>query len=215
MGAAVTAVRCLISDYGGVLTTPIGHSWRIWAHDEGLDVALFDYVMTQLCEGGVDAEFGTGVELGTVTEPELERYLSQQLRRLDGQPVLPDGLLERLWAALVGEPDMIGVLRRARRQGVRTALLSNSWGMGYDRGNWDQLFDVVVISGEVGMRKPEPEIYRHTLACLGAEAGECIFVDDLPQNVRAAVALGMVGVHHTSVETTIAELEAVLSAPLR
>ncbi len=211
----MTRVRCLISDYGGVLTTPIGHSWRIWARDEGLDVALFEHVMAQLCEGGADAEFGAGVELGIVTEPELEHYLSQQLRRVDGQPVLPQGLLERLWAPLTGEPDMIGVLRRARGHGVRTALLSNSWGMGYDRSDWDQLFDVVVISGEVGMRKPEPEIYRHTLVRLDAQAGECVFVDDLLQNVRAAAAVGMVGVHHTSVETTIAELEMLLGVPLR
>ncbi len=211
----MTRLRCLISDYGGVLTTSIGHSWRSWARDEGLDVELFEYVMAQLCEGGTDAELGTGVELGVVTEPELEQYLSRQLRRLDGRPVLPDGLLERLWAALRGEPDMVGVLRRARQHGLRTALLSNSWGMGYDRSDWDQLFDVIVISGEVGLRKPEPEIYRHTLARLGAEPDECVFVDDLPQNVRAAVALGMVGVHHTGVETTTAELEAVLGTPLR
>ncbi|MGH3545466.1 MAG: HAD family hydrolase [Mycobacteriales bacterium] len=208
-------VRCLITDYGGVLTAPIGRSWRIWAEKEGLDVEGFERVMTQLCEGGAEAQFGAGVELGTVTEAELEQYLARQLRRHDGQPVLPHGLLQQLWAALAGEPEMLGVFRRAKRHGIATALLSNSWGMGYDRTDWDRLFDVVVISAEVGLRKPDPEIYRHTLSLLGLQPGECVFIDDLPQNVRAAVEIGMIGVHHTEVDATIVELEALTGVPLR
>ena len=91
---------------------------------------------------------------------------------------------------------MTALVRRARHAGLRTGLLSNSWGNDYPRDGWDEMFDVVVISGEVGMRKPEPEIFHHTLDLIGLAAAECVFVDDLPHNVAAAVELGMVGVRH-------------------
>ena len=97
---------------------------------------------------------------------------------------------------------------------MRTGLLSNSWGNTYPRQGWDDMFDVVVVSGEVGMRKPEPRIFHHTLDLLGVAATEAVFVDDLDVNVRAAVAVGMVGVHHTAYDTTAARLEAVFGLPL-
>ena len=100
------------------------------------------------------------------------------------------------------------------RSGLRTGLLSNSWGNDYPRDGWDEMFDVVVISGEVGMRKPEPEIFEHTLALLGLPAAACVFVDDLAPNVAAAVEVGMVGVQHTSYEATRLELEALFGRPL-
>jgi putative hydrolase of the HAD superfamily len=211
----VSRIRCIISDYGGVLTAPIGHSWRIWARNEGLDIELFERVMADLWVGGKDEALGTGLELGTVSQPELERYLAERLRYADSSPVLPHGLIDRLWAALRGEPDMVGVLRRAKRSGYLVALLSNSWGMGYDRTGWDELFDAVVLSGDIGMRKPEPEIYRHVAELLQVEPPECVFIDDLSANVRGAAAVGMVGIHHIGVDTTIAELEALLGGQLR
>ena len=76
------------------------------------------------------------------------------------------------------------------------------------------MFDVVVISGEVGMRKPEPAIFEHILELMGLRAEECVFVDDLRHNVDAAVALGMLGVLHRSYEQTRLELEAVFGVPL-
>jgi putative hydrolase of the HAD superfamily len=76
------------------------------------------------------------------------------------------------------------------------------------------MFDVVVISGEVGMRKPEPRIFAHTLAELGLAADECVFVDDHEANIRAAAALGLVGVWHRTYEQTAAELEVLLDRPL-
>jgi putative hydrolase of the HAD superfamily len=109
---------------------------------------------------------------------------------------------------------MVGLVRRAHAAGVRTALLSNSWGDHYPDELWDGLFDAVVISGRVGMRKPDPEIFTHTVQLLGLEPGECVMVDDLPHNIRAAVASGMVGVLHTDVDSTRAELEVLLDLPL-
>jgi putative hydrolase of the HAD superfamily len=77
------------------------------------------------------------------------------------------------------------------------------------------MFDAIVISGEVGMRKPEPEIFGHVLDLLGVQAEETVFVDDLDHNVRAAAELGLVAVHHTSYESTAAELEALFGVHLR
>jgi HAD superfamily hydrolase (TIGR01509 family) len=110
---------------------------------------------------------------------------------------------------------MSALVRRARHSGLRTGLLSNSWGNDYPRDGWDEMFDVVVISGEVGMRKPEPGIFRHTLALIGLEPAECVFVDDLPHNIAAAVEVGMVGVLHTSYAESLAELEVLFDRSLR
>jgi HAD superfamily hydrolase (TIGR01509 family) len=79
---------------------------------------------------------------------------------------------------------------------------------------WDGMFDAVVISGEVGMRKPEPRIFHYTLERIGLQAEECVFVDDLAENISAAVALGFIGVHHTSYDESARELEALFRIPL-
>lgn len=93
---------------------------------------------------------------------------------------------------------MYELIRDLRGRGVRTALLSNSWGpSGYPRHDFPELFDAVVISGEVGMRKPEPRIFRHAAAMLDVGPEHCVFVDDVEANVMAAVGCGMTGVHHT------------------
>jgi HAD superfamily hydrolase (TIGR01509 family) len=112
-------------------------------------------------------------------------------------------------------PAMAGLVLRARRAGLLTGLLSNSWGNEYPREGWDEMFDAIVISGEVGMRKPEPEIFAHVLDLLGVEAGQTVFVDDLEHNVRAAESLGLVGVHHTAYDTTASRLEDLFGRHLR
>ena len=102
---------------------------------------------------------------------------------------------------------IIGALRAV---GVRSAILSNDPGgpAGADlRGLGNGvLVDEVVLSGDVGMAKPDPRIYRLTADRLGLEPVDCVFVDDLAVNVRGAAASGMVGVHHVDPETTAAEL---------
>ncbi|MBP2474561.1 HAD superfamily hydrolase (TIGR01509 family) [Crossiella equi] len=114
-----------------------------------------------------------------------------------------------------GEPPLFEVLRRARQAGLRTALLSNAEGPGPDPDSaFGRLFDILVLSGEVGVAKPDEHIYRLTAQRLGLAPEECVFVDDLAVNIRGAVATGMVGVHHTGVETTVAELEVLFDVPL-
>ena len=126
----------------------------------------------------------------------------------------PEGLLTRMFNRFEHATDMVGLVRRARAAGIRTALLSNSWGNDYPRDGWDEMFDVVVISGEVGMRKPEPRIFRHTLDRLGLEAEQCVFVDDLRPNIRAAADLGLVGVLHASYVDTAGQLEILFGRTL-
>jgi epoxide hydrolase-like predicted phosphatase len=111
---------------------------------------------------------------------------------------------------------MLSVVGRARDEGVRTGLISNSWGTRrYDRELLSRLFDGVVISGEVGIRKPAPEIYRLGAASIGVEPAACVFVDDLPFNLTPAAELGMATVRHSSAMQTIAELQRLLGVRLR
>ena len=109
---------------------------------------------------------------------------------------------------------MNALVLRAHVMGIPTALLSNSWGNEYPRELWAGMFDAVLISGEVGLRKPEPEIYLLTAERLGLTPEDCVFVDDLKINVRGAVAVGMVGIHHKTYESTLLELESILGVSL-
>ena len=104
----------------------------------------------------------------------------------------------------------------ARAAGIATGLISNSWGTRrYDRALLAELFDGVVISGEVGMRKPTPDIYLLGAERIGLEPAQCVFVDDLPFNLEPAAELGMATVHHRGYELTIGELERLLALELR
>jgi putative hydrolase of the HAD superfamily len=107
------------------------------------------------------------------------------------------------------EDAMTSLVVRARRAGIRTALLSNSWGNDYDRSDWPEMFDTVVISGEVGMRKPEPAIFELVLHRIGLPAGECVFIDDMAHNIVAAKKAGLAGIVHRTFDETAAELKAL------
>jgi HAD superfamily hydrolase (TIGR01509 family) len=154
------------------------------------------------------------LERGEISAADFERVLAAELA-VRGSPVLPEGLLRRLLSGLTElDPRMLDLVRRARAAGLRTALLSNSWGDHYPDQLWQGLFDAVVISGEVGMRKPEPGIFRYTAERLELTTRHCVMVDDLPHNITGAVAVGMVGVVHRSYDETLGELEALFGVPL-
>jgi putative hydrolase of the HAD superfamily len=101
---------------------------------------------------------------------------------------------------------MYQALRDLRGRGFKVGLLSNSWGNSYPRELWTELFDATVISAEVGLRKPNGAIFQHALELIGLAAQECVFIDDIAHNVRAAEALGMIGLHHTDPVVTINRL---------
>jgi putative hydrolase of the HAD superfamily len=155
-----------------------------------------------------------GLEDGTLAAAEFERRLAGRLRTRGGAAVAADGLLTRMFAAFEPVEPMYQVLRRARAAGIRTCLLSNSWGNSYPREQFAELFDGVVISGEVGLRKPDPEIFQHALELLDLPPHECAFIDDIEHNIRAAERLGIVGVHHVDAESTVVRLEQLLGVSL-
>jgi epoxide hydrolase-like predicted phosphatase len=211
-------LNTLIVDWGGVLTTSIGDTFQDWAAEDGIDYRHYRSVMAELLGPVAGLEAGINpihaLERGDMELADFELELAARLRRLDGEPVSAQGLIQRMFDRFAHAPDMNGLVRRARQSGIKTALLSNSWGNEYPRDGWSEMFDEVVISGEVGMRKPEPEIFHHTLKRLHVEPAEAVFVDDLAINIKAAAGLGMVGVLHQDYETTRHDLEALFSLPL-
>jgi putative hydrolase of the HAD superfamily len=103
----------------------------------------------------------------------------------------------------------------AKRQGIRTGLISNSWGAtNYELDRFPEMFDGWVISGDEGMRKPDPKIYELGAERIGLTPEDCVFVDDLKGNLKPARAMGMATVHHTSAEETIPQLEDLLGVKL-
>lgn len=214
----MSELRGLIVDFYGVLTEGIDVAMRAWSDDDDIDYLHFQEAMADWFGdfAGFEARFNPvhALERGELEVPDFEVQLASQLTRRDGQPLDPDGLVARMFQRFVHAPDMVGLVRRAKASGLRTALLSNSWGDHYLRDGWADMFDQVVISGEVGMRKPEPAIFEHTLDLLGLPASACVFVDDHPTNITVAAGLGFVGVLHEEYEQTAAELEVLFERPL-
>lgn len=211
--------RGLIVDWGGVLTSPLERSMLAWADADDIDLAQFRQAMAHWLGPPAAEEVQwnpvAALERGELAVPHFERQLAARLRTRSGRAVPPDGLITRMLTQFEHAADMANVVRKVRRAGFRTALLSNSWGNDYPRDGWDDLFDAVVISGEVGMRKPEERIYLHTVARLDLRSADVVFVDDLPVNVRGAVAAGLVGVRHESFDQTVLELEGLFGLVLR
>jgi epoxide hydrolase-like predicted phosphatase len=208
----------LVVDWGGVLTADVGTAMAAWCADDGIAYDEFRRVMTEWLgpAAGAQAQWNPvhALERGEIEVPDFEARLAEALRR-DGPGGPPaEGLLERMFARFTHAPDMAGLVRRAHEAGLRTALLSNSWGDPYLRDGWEEMFDAVVISGEVGMRKPEPRIYEHVLGLLDLPAPACVFVDDVPANVQAAERIGMAGIVHQGYPTTLARLEELFGLDL-
>jgi putative hydrolase of the HAD superfamily len=155
------------------------------------------------------------LERGECSSAEFERLLAPMLVRHDGGQVVAEGLLTRMFAASEPCQPMYAAVRALRAAGPRICLLSNSWGSdGYPREVFADMYHEVVISCEVGMRKPEERIFRHAADLLGLALDECVFVDDMEANVRAAEAIGMCGVLHTEPAATVARLAELFGLPL-
>ncbi|WP_433017538.1 HAD family hydrolase [Kribbella sp. CA-294648] len=210
-------LRGLLVDWGGVLTSGLEDALGRWAELDGLDFEAYYRAMVDwLAASPVEAEVNPihALERGQIAVPDFERKLASMLVRKDGGPVQAEGLIERMFAHFEHQPQMSALIRRARGHGIKTALLSNSWGNSYPRETWDGMFDDIVISGEVQLRKPEPEIYRLAALRLALRPSECVFVDDMEVNVIAARELGITGIVHTSYDETRRELEALFGIDL-
>ena len=211
-------LRGLIVDFYGVLTDGIDTAMRAWSELDEIDYGHFQDAMSEWFGdfGGFEARFNPvhALERGELEVPDFEKQLARRLSRRDGSPLPAEGLVERMFSRFAHAADMTGLVHRAKVSGIRTALLSNSWGDQYLRDGWEDMFDVVVISGEVGMRKPEAAIFEYTLSELGLPPSACVFVDDHQANITAAAAVGLVGVWHQGYRQTAAELEVLFGRPL-
>jgi putative hydrolase of the HAD superfamily len=211
-------VKGVLIDWGGVLTTNLSDAIARWVEADRIDGAHYREVMTELIShayAGHGANIVHALERGELDGVAFERDLAARLLTVDGVPPEADGLLERMFAGFQRVEVMYDMLRTVRANGIRTCLLSNSWSNTYPRDDWDEIFDGVVISGEVGMRKPEPRIFQHALGVVGLPGEACVFVDDIEANIVAARGLGIAGIHHRDPDTTLAELETLLRLQLR
>jgi len=205
-----TAVIC---DFGGVLTTPLGNSFAAWSHESGVSLEEIGEAMVASTERHGEHPLFM-LEKGRLEQSEFIRRLESELsgdRRLDTVAEVYLKYLER-------NPEMIAYMRELRGRGLRTALLTNNvreW-----EATWramlpeiDEIFEVVVDSAFVGMRKPEPDVYNLTVERLGGGLGpaDCVFVDDVAVNCDAARELGMAAVVFETTDQARVEIEEALA----
>jgi putative hydrolase of the HAD superfamily len=200
-------VNGLLVDFGGVLTTNVFDSFKAFCRAEGLPE---DSVKNMFKERGEGLALLRRLEKGELTAAEF----SDQFAPLLG--VSSDNLVGRLFGGVEPDEPMVEAVRRARAAGVKTGLISNSWGEGlaYDPALLEELFDAVVISGDVGLHKPEPEIFLLGAERIGVAPDDCVFVDDLRENCAGAEAVGMRAILHRGSEGTLPQLEELLGIPL-
>jgi epoxide hydrolase-like predicted phosphatase len=197
----------LLIDWGGVLTTDVFASFSAFCELEGLQR---DAIFRVFRDSSESRELMLDFETGAIAEEQFEPLLARSLG------VAPADLIDRLFAGTRPDDAMVAAVRRARAGGIRTGLVSNSWGTTrYPRDLLAELFDAIVISGEVGMRKPALEIYALGAERIGLAPADCVFVDDLAGNLGPAAELGMATVHHRVPEDTIMQLERLLGMSLR
>jgi putative hydrolase of the HAD superfamily len=201
-------VRGLLVDFGGVLTTNVFQSFREFSEREGLDP---DHVKEKFRSDPEALGLLRRLEKGEVDVDEFEPAFAAAIGVDDHE-----GLVERLFRGIGPDEPMVDAVRAARRAGIKTGLISNSWGSGlqYEPTLMDELFDAVVISGDVGMHKPQPEIFELGAERIGVPASECVFVDDLRENCEGAEAVGMTAILHRGSEKTLPRLEELLGISL-
>jgi putative hydrolase of the HAD superfamily len=204
-------VDAVIFDYGGVLTNAVAGSIKAWHEADRIDPASF----TRTLRGwlGRDAPVGTPVhrlETGELSIAEFEALLAAELTTVDGRPIEAEGILGRLFAGMRPDDAMFDLVTELRRAGLKVGLLSNSWGNTYPRERIDALFDHIVISGEVGLRKPDPAIFELSLTGLGVDAARAVFIDDAEPNTLGAAAVGMHTIVHTSADETRTRLVTLI-----
>jgi putative hydrolase of the HAD superfamily len=204
-----------ISDFGGVLTSPLSEGFLAYQEESKVSLEELGRAMGRAAEAHGEHPL-YALERGELSEREFADRLEREL---------PDGfsltrLREVYFERLVPNAPMIKFAGSLRERGVRTALLTNNvreW-----EPLWraklpeiDEIFEVVVDSAFVGMRKPDPRIYELTLERLGTMAGDCVFLDDLDVNCQAARELGMAAVRFEDTDGAIAAVEAALAASRR
>lgn len=204
-------IRAVISDFGGVLTNPLWEAFAGWNQNVRADPGALGMALQRAAEERGEHPLYE-LEKGLLTEDEFTAIVQEQLP----PEIQLAGFRDVYFAHLHGNEPMIELMRELRERGLRMAILTNNvreW-----EPLWraklpvDEIFDVVVDSAFVGMRKPEREIYELTLERLGGDiaADECVFIDDLDVNCAMATELGMHAVQYSSPEQAIAEVRAIV-----
>jgi putative hydrolase of the HAD superfamily len=209
----VSAPKAVISDFGGVLTTPLGNAFTAWSQESGIALEDLGKAMAASLERHGEHPLFV-LERGELSEVEFLARLQEELG-----PQRPlDGMGEHLMAGLERNHEMIELLAGLRGRGLQMALLTNNvreW-----EPRWramlpeiDEIFEVVVDSAFVGMRKPEHGIYELTVERLGGglRPEDCLFIDDMAVNCEAARELGMAAVQFETTEQAVADIERALA----
>jgi putative hydrolase of the HAD superfamily len=208
----MSGVEAVVTDFGGVLTTPLMDAFASVQEDLGYDENEMLRAIAHAVEHN-GANPLHEVELGRLTEDEFLGVLQDGLAAVTGRPVVLHEFAERYFRAMGPNEALLDYYRALREDGIRLAILTNNvreWEARWRAMLPMELFELVVDSAFVGVRKPEPAIYELTLERLGLPAAACVFVDDLEPNVAAARELGMHGVHFRDTDQAIGEIDALL-----
>ena len=211
----MSRIEAIISDFGGVLTSPLLDSFVAFQDASGISLEELGTAMAAVAmRDGANPLFE--LETGRMTEAAFLDSLAAQLTEQLGADVTLTGFGERYFAHLHPNEHLIGYMRELQERGYRLAICTNNVREWEQR--WraklpvDEIFDVVVDSAFVGSRKPEPRIYQLTLERLGVSADAALFIDDIEMNCDAARELGIRSIWFRSNEQAIAEIESVLAS---
>jgi putative hydrolase of the HAD superfamily len=212
----MSEIKAIVSDFGGVLTTPLLAAFAAFQDDSGISPENLGKAMRVGLEEGEEIPLFR-LERGEISEDEFIEHLEGGLEAiLDHRPHLHH-FRQKFWGALHPNEEMIELMRELQASGLKMAMLTNNvreW-----EPLWrsmlpvDEIFEEIVDSAFVGCRKPEPRIYELTLERIGMPAEACLFIDDLPPNIEGAEAAGMKAVHFRDNEQAIAEIRAALGQP--
>ena len=210
-------IRAVISDFGGVLTTPLTGSFQGIADKSGVTLAALGQALEAL-RARSGAHPLHELECGRMSESVFVAGLREALSEQLGREVELDGFADTLWEGLFPNEPMIAFMASLRAEGLRMALLTNNvreWELRWRAlAPIDEIFELVVDSAFVGVRKPDPEIYELAVTGLGVPAQECLFIDDIEVNCVAARAAGMASVVFRDTDQAIVEIRAALAGGL-
>ena len=212
----MTPVEAIICDFGGVLTSPLVDGFTAFEETSGISAEQLGIAMGKLWErNGAHPLFE--LETGRMTESAFLTGLGEQLTMQLERPIRLDDFGESYFRHLHPNERLIDYMRTLKVRGYRMAICTNNvreWAsLWRAKLPVDEIFSVVVDSGFVGLRKPEPEIYKLTLDRLGVRAPAALFVDDIELNCDAARALGMRAVWFCSTDQAIEQIESALAEP--
>jgi putative hydrolase of the HAD superfamily len=203
----------VISDYGGVLTTPLVESFMAFQNETGIAPEMLGRAMAAISERNGDNPLFE-LERGEITEAAFLEQLAEGLEPLLGHVPHLHGFKEIYFEALHPNPPMIELMRELKGSGYQMAMLTNNvreW-----EPLWrpmlpvDEIFETVVDSAFVGCRKPESRIYAITLDRISTPPESCLFVDDVQVNCEGAERAGISAVHFRDNEQAIAEIRTAL-----